>query len=154
RIRTLQDEIDNLPNSATRSLDSSAEKRALRRQLQTLNDRLPKLASDVRDTEKRIAEAKLRLFRMKDAKEHPGSAITGTGPNGEVTEADRRKAKANAMLQARMAALTGKPAPAVSDDFEGAARRLATETEKVNQERVENERMIKGIEESAEQLKD
>jgi actin cytoskeleton-regulatory complex protein PAN1 len=154
RIRRLQDEIDNLPNSSTRSLDSGAEKRAMRRQLQSLSDRLPKLASDVRETEKRISEAKLRLFRMKDAKEHPGTAITGTGPNGEVTEGDRRKAKANAMLQARMAALTGKPVPASSDDFEGAARRLADETDRAKREREENERMTKGIEESAEQLKE
>ena len=154
RIRRLQEEIDSLPNASTRSLDSGAEKRALTRQLQSLSDRLPQLASDVRDTEKRISEAKLRLFRMRDGKEHPGTAITGTGPNGEVTEGDRRKAKANAMLQARMAALTGKPAPATSDDFEGAARRLAGETERVKREREANERMIQGIEESAEQLKE
>ena len=154
RIRRLQEEIDSLPNASTRSLDSGAEKRALRRQLQSLSDRLPQLASDVRETEKRISEAKLRLFRMKDAKEHPGTTITGTGPNGEVTEGDRRKAKANAMLQARMAALTGKPAPATSDDFEGAARRLAEETERVKREREANERMIQGIEESAEQLQE
>ena len=154
RIRRLQDEIDGLPNSASRSLDSGAEKRALTRQLQNLSDRLPALASNVRETEKRIADAKLRHFRMKDAKDHPGTAITGTGPNGQVTEGDRRKAKANAMLQARMAALMGKPAPASSDDFEGAARRLAEETERVKREREENERMIQGIEESAEQLKD
>lgn len=154
RISRLQEDIDNLPNASTRSLDSTAEKRAMRRQLQSLSDRLPQLASDVRDTEKRIADAKLRLFRMKDAKEHPGTTISGTGPNGEVTESDRRKAKANAMLQARMAALTGKPPPATSDDFEGAARRLAEETDRVKREREDNERMIKGIEESAEQLKE
>jgi actin cytoskeleton-regulatory complex protein PAN1 len=154
RVRRLQDEIDSLPNASTRSLDNSAEKRALRRQLQSLSDRLPQLASEVRETEKRIADAKLRLFRMKDAKENPGTAIAGTGPNGEVTESDRRKAKANAMLQARMAALTGKPAPPSNDDFDGAARRLATETEKVRKEREDNERIIQGIEESAEQLKE
>jgi len=154
RIRRIQDEIDQLPNASARSLDSAAETRAMRRQIQSLSDRLPKLASDVRDTEKRIADAKLRLFRMRDAKEHPGTTITGTGPNGEVTESDRRKAKANAMLQARMAALTGKPAPATSDDFEGATRRLAAETDRVKREREENERMIQGIEESAEQLKE
>jgi actin cytoskeleton-regulatory complex protein PAN1 len=154
RIRRLQDEIDSLPQSSSRGLDSAAEKRAMRRQLQGLSDRLPKLASDVRDTERRISDAKLRLFRMKDAKEHPGTAIQGTGPNGEVTEGDRRKAKANAMLQARMAQLTGKPVPATSDDFEGAARRLAEETERVKREREGSERMIHGIEESAEQLKE
>lgn len=154
RVRRIQEDIDNLPNSSTRSLDSAAETRALRRQLQNLSDRLPQLASDVRETERRIADAKLRVFKMKDAKEHPGATITGTGPNGEITEADRRKAKANAMLQARMAALTGKPAPATNDDFESAARRLAEETERVKREQEDNERMIKGIEESAEQLKD
>lgn len=154
RIRRIHEEIDGLPNAPTRSLDSAAEKRALRRQLQSLGDQLAPLASDVRETEKRIADAKLRLFRLKDAKEHPGTVITGTGPNGQITEADRRKAKANALLQARMAALTGKPAPPSSDDFEGAARRLAEETEKVKREQEENERIIKGIEESAEQLRE
>ena len=154
RIRRIQEEIDSLPNSSSRGLDSSAEKRGMRRQLQALSDRLPKLASDVRETERRISDAKLRLFRMKDAKEHPGTIIQGTGPNGEVTEGDRRKAKANAMLQARMAQLTGKSVPATSDDFEGAARRLAEETERVKRERENNDRMIRGIEESAEQLKE
>lgn len=154
QIRRIQEEIDSLPNSSSRGLDSAAEKRAMRRQLQSLSDRLPKTASDVRETERRISDAKLRLFRMKDAKEHPGTSIQGTGPNGEVTEGDRRKAKANAMLQARMAQLTGKPVPATNDDFDGAARRLAEETERVKREREDNERMIRGIEESAEQLKE
>jgi hypothetical protein len=125
RIRRIQEDIDAHPRASMRSTDSDAERRALKRQLQTLTDRLPELASNVRRTEREIADAQLELFRLKDAKAHPGAAstIVGTGPGGAVTESDRLKARARAMMQARSAALTGKPAPA-SDDTGAATERL------------------------------
>ncbi len=125
RIRRIQEDIDAHPKASLRSSDSDAERRTLKRQLQTLTDRLPELASNVRRTEREIADAQLELFRLKDAREHPGSAstIVGTGPGGAVTESDRLKARAKAMMQARSAALTGKPAPA-SDDSGAATERL------------------------------
>ena len=149
RIRRIQEDIDAHPKASLRSSDSDAERRALKRQLQNLTDRLPELASNVRRTEREIADAQLELFRLKDAKAHPGSAstIVGTGPGGTVTESDRLKARAKAMMQARSAALTGKPAPA-SDDTGAATERLEKETSRIRTERENNERMIRDVEES------
>lgn len=150
RIRKIQEDIDSHPKSALRDIDSSAERRTLKRQLQRLTDRLPELASQVRKTERNISDAKLELFRLKDAKANPGSAssVVGTGPGGTVTEGDRLKARAKAMMQQRSAALTGKSAPAGADDSEAAARRLEAESSRTKTEREHNERMIKDVEDS------
>jgi hypothetical protein len=149
RIRRIQEDIDAHPKAALRSNDSDAERRALKRQLQTLTDRLPELASNVRRTEREIADAQLELFRLKDAKAHPGSSATivGTGPGGAVTESDRLKARAKAMMQARSAALTGRPAPA-ADDSGAATERLEKENSRIRSEKENNERMIRDVEDS------
>lgn len=150
RIRRIQEDIDSHPKATLRNIDSSAERRTLKRQLQRLTDRLPELASQVRRTERGISDAKIELFRLKDAKAHPSSAstIVGTGPGGAVTEADRLKARAKAMMQQRSAALTGKVAPASEDDSGAAARRLEEENSKAKTERENNESMIKDVEDS------
>lgn len=150
RIRRIQEDIDTHPKASLRDVDSSAERRALKRQLQRLTDRLPELASQVRKTERSIADTKLEFFRLKDAKAHPGSTLTvvGTGPGGSVTEADRLKARAKAMMQQRSAALTGKGAPAGEDDPGAAARRLEEENSKAKTEKENNERMIRDVEDS------
>jgi actin cytoskeleton-regulatory complex protein PAN1 len=150
RIRRIQEDIDGHPNAALRSGDSEAERRTLKRQLQSLTDKLPELASNVRKTERAIAEAKLELFRLKDAKANPGSAasIVGTGPGGAITESDRLKARARAMMQQRSAALTGRPAPAGADDDSAATRRLEEENQRIRTDRENNERMVRDVEES------
>ncbi|KIW03170.1 uncharacterized protein PV09_05397 [Verruconis gallopava] len=150
RIRRIQEEIDNHPNSHASDGDSEAEKRILRRQLQSLNDRLPDLASQVRRCERAIADAQLELFRLKDAKAHPNSStpIVGTGPGGAVTESDRLRARAKAMMEQRSAALRGKPIPTSGDDAEAAARRLEAETARIRIERENHERMVQDVEES------
>lgn len=155
RIRRIQDEIDTHPNAQDRSADADAERRQLRRQLQNLTDRLPDIASKVRKTERSIAEAKLELFRLRDAKAHPNSAssIVGTGPGGSITDADRLKARSKAMMQQRLAALTGKPAPPAEGEDEDAPRRLADETQKITTERENNERMTREVEESVEEFR-
>ncbi|KAF2876278.1 hypothetical protein BDV95DRAFT_602281 [Massariosphaeria phaeospora] len=149
RIRRIQEDIDAHPQASSISGDSDAERRALKRQLQKLTDRLPELASNVRRTEREIADAQLELFRLRDAKAHPGSAssVVGTGPGGSVTESDRLKAKAKAMMQARSAALTGKPVPA-GDDTGAATERLEKESSRVRSEKENNERMIRDVEDS------
>lgn len=149
RIRHIQEDIDNHPNASFRSSDSDAERRALQRQLQKLSDKLPDLASHVRKCERAISDAQLELFRLKDAKANPGSSssITGTGPGGEVTESDRLKARARAMMQQRSAALSGKPAPVI-DDGSSASKRLEAETLRVRREREDNERMVRDVEDS------
>ncbi|RDW64776.1 hypothetical protein BP6252_10427 [Coleophoma cylindrospora] len=149
RIRRIQEDIESHPDSALRSLDSGAERRALRRQLQVLTDKLPEIASNVRRTERAIADAKLELFRLKDAKAHPGSAssIVGTGPGGSVTESDRLKARAKAMMQQRSAALTGKKIESSGEDFD-APKRLEEENLRIRTEKENNERMVQDVEDS------
>ncbi|KAI5860558.1 hypothetical protein GGS23DRAFT_580609 [Durotheca rogersii] len=149
RIRRIQDDIDAHPDAALASGDSEAERRALKRQLQNLTDKIPELASQVRKTEKAISDAKLELFRLRDAKAHPGSAsnIIGTGPGGSITESDRLKARAKAMMQQRTAALTGKKIDAGGDDGD-AQKRLEEESLKIRTEKENNERMVRDVEES------
>lgn len=148
RIRRVQEDIDSHPDASLRNVDSGAERRALARQLQGLTDRLPELASHVRRTERSIADAKLDLCRLKDAKAHPGSAssIVGTGPGGAVTESDRLKARARAMMQQRSAALTGRPSAAADDDPAAAPKRLEEEKLRIRTEKENNERMIRDVE--------
>ncbi|KAL2200960.1 hypothetical protein P885DRAFT_25899 [Corynascus similis CBS 632.67] len=148
RIRRIQEDIDNHPDASFVGGDSEAERRALKRQLQNLTDKIPELASQVRKTEKAIAEARLELFRLKDAKAHPGSAaaIIGTGPGGAITESDRLKARAKAMMQQRTAALTGKKIDVSSD--QDAEKRLEEESIKVRTEKETNERMVRDVEDS------
>lgn len=150
RIRRVQDDIDTHPNAAFRNLDSGAERRSLRRQLQGYEDQVPQVASDVRRLEREISEAKLELFRLKDAKAHPGTAsnIVGTGPGGTVTEADRIKARARARMQARAAELAGRPAPAFEDDDGSAAHRLEAESANVKADRERNDTMTRDVEDS------
>ncbi|GAW21762.1 hypothetical protein ANO14919_112870 [Xylariales sp. No.14919] len=149
RIRRIQDDIDAHPDAALSSGDSDAERRALKRQLQNLNDKIPELASQVRKTEKAIADARLELFRLRDAKTHPSSApaIIGTGPGGSITESDRLKARAKAMMQQRTAALTGKKVEASGDDLD-APKRLEEESIKARTEKENNERMVRDVEDS------
>ncbi|KAI3283263.1 hypothetical protein CBS147309_1313 [Penicillium roqueforti] len=150
RIRRVQDDLDTHPNASFRQVDSGADRRALRRQLQSFEDQVPQVASDVRRLEREIADARLELFRLKDAKAHPGGAsnIIGTGPGGTVTEADRIKARARARMQARAAELSGRPAPATEDDDGQAARRLESESNTVTMERERNDTMTRDVEES------
>lgn len=150
RIRQIQEDIDSHPSVALRSVDTGAERRTLKRQLQTSIDQLPGLASNVRRTERNIADTKLELFRLKDAKAYPGSAsaVIGTGPGGSVTEADRLKARAKAMMQQRSAALTGRPAASSTDDASTASSRLDAETMRIRREKENNEHMIKDVEDS------
>jgi actin cytoskeleton-regulatory complex protein PAN1 len=149
QIRKLQDDLETHPNSALRSSDDGAERRSMRRELQRYQDRIPSLASDVRKMEKGVADAKLELFRLKDAQAHPNAMgnTTGTGPGGVVTEGDRIKARARARMQARAAELSGRPAP-VADDEGAAQRRLEEESTRIKSEQERNERMARDVEES------
>lgn len=149
RIRRIQEDIDSHPDAALRNVDSGAERRALKRQLQRLTDKLPEIASQVRRTERSIAEAKLELFRLKDAKAHPGTAssIVGSGPGGAVTESDRLKARAKAMMQQRSAALTGRKIELADEDL-ATPQRIDEENSRIKTERENNERMVKDVEDS------
>lgn len=154
RIRRVQDDIDTHPNASFRNLGNGAERRTLRRQLQAFEDQVPQIASEVRRVEREIAETKLELFRLKDAKAHPTSAsnIVGTGPGGAVTEADRIKARARARMQARAAELAGRPPPASQDDDGAAARRLEAESASVKAAREKNDTMTRDVEDSVKEF--
>jgi hypothetical protein len=111
----------------------------------TLEELVPRL--------KAIFEARLELFRLKDAKAHPGSAstIVGTGPGGAVTESDRLRARAKAMMQQRTAALTGKKTETSNEDVD-APKRLEEESLKARTERENNERMVRDVEDSVQEF--
>lgn len=148
RIRRVQEDIDNHPDAGL-SAGGSDDRQSLLRQLQNLTDKIPVLASQVHRTEAAIAEARLELFRLKDAKAHPGgiSSIVGTGPGGTITESDRLRARARAMMQQRTAALTGRKIEGGGEDFDG-PRRLEEENIKIRAEKENNERMVRDVEES------
>ena len=150
RIRRIQEDIDSQPGASLRNVDSEAERRNLKRQLQRLTDRLPELASQVRKTEREIADTQLELFRLKDAKANPGSAsaIVGTGPGGAVTESDRLKARAKAMMQQRSAALTGKALSGGANYSAADSRRLEEENTKIRNTKENNDRMTREVEDS------
>jgi len=149
RIRHIQEDIDRHPKASLRSNDSDAERRTFMRQLRAMQDRLPELVTQARKAEQAIADAKLELFRLKDAKANPGSApaIAGTGPGGTITESDRLRARAKAMMQARSAALSGKPSTSNADAAGDATKRLEEEKAKTTAERESNERMVRDVEE-------
>ena len=65
-----------------------------------------------------------------------------------MTEADRLKARARAMMQQRSAALTGKNHTGSDDDASAASQRLDVEKLKIRTEKENNERMIKDVEDS------
>ncbi|KAK9461871.1 uncharacterized protein V1516DRAFT_673201 [Lipomyces oligophaga] len=156
RIRNIQEDIDEYPGASITG-GGSDEKASLRGQIQFLTDRLPVLVGRARGLGNKIADAKLELFRLRDSKAHPGSQIIGTGPGGRVTEADRRKARSLALLQARMAALTGQASPeaaSVADDEHGAELRLATESTKINEEKAGNEKMIRDVEDGVREVQE
>lgn len=149
QVRRIQDDIDTHSNAGFGGGDDASERRSMRRELQRHQDRVPALASQVRAVEKGISEAKVQLFRLKDAKANPNSAsnVVGTGPGGQVTEADRIKARARARMQARAAELAGRPAPA-QDDEGASQRRLEEEQGKIRAEQQRNEGMTRDVEES------
>ncbi|KAK9235451.1 hypothetical protein V1525DRAFT_421330 [Lipomyces kononenkoae] len=155
KIRLIQEDINEYTSSAP-STNVNAEKAALRNQVQYLTDRLPVLVGRARSIGNKISDAKIELFRIKDAKAHPGTQVIGTGPGGRVTEADKRKARSLAILQSRMAALTGKHAPASGavDDEQASEARLAEETDRIRVEKEKNEQMIRDVEESVRAVQD
>ncbi|EIE89520.1 hypothetical protein RO3G_14231 [Rhizopus delemar RA 99-880] len=72
------------------------------------------LLAQVNETENDLMDKKIQSVTQRAAKSTNGGApnlpldIVGTGPNGEITESDRIRAKAKAMVAARMGKLTGK----------------------------------------------
>lgn len=151
RIMKVQKEINSHPNALLLGLSINEKKKDLQRALNSQKDKLPQLTHAVRKVEDEIAHLKLELVRVRAEKENPGSTIVGTGPNGAITEADRRKARSRAMLKARMASLTGKAAPD-ANSFEDFESKYMEESEKVKKERQQVEQTMVDIEDSSDQI--
>ncbi|CAG8555372.1 11309_t:CDS:10, partial [Ambispora gerdemannii] len=117
---------------------------------------IPDIIRKVRDTDNKVAEAKIELFKLRESRSSDDNNIVGTGPGGSITQADRIQAKAAEMLQARLAAITGKPISSISDSASnpGAARRLEEETIKVNADKANREHRISDIEQTISRLQD
>ncbi|CCE88959.1 Piso0_001753 [Millerozyma farinosa CBS 7064] len=139
---------------------SVEERKALLSRLDHLTrDTMPSLISRFNQVNQEIARSKTILYKLKLQKEHPDwhpdsseSEIVGTGPNGEVTEADRKKFRSKQLLKQRMAALTGK------SQSDGNQRdldlRLQQEEEKAKQESKNQSSIIQDIETSIKDLEE
>lgn len=68
------------------------------------------LVRQLQETEDDLAEKKKQHAKSKVSDDGQALDIVGTGPNGQVTEQDKIRAKAKAMVAARMGKLTGKTA--------------------------------------------
>ncbi|KAG7833229.1 hypothetical protein KL943_004094 [Ogataea angusta] len=142
KIRAAQDKLNAAGQDAGSAIQ---EKQRLSKELTRLTDRVPKLVSELGSIDEQIKNAKIEIARLKIHKESPsGIQIKGTGRNGEVTEADKRIAKQKAALQAKMAALTGKPAPNL-DQFEANEARLSQDIDRISNETQQQQTMIKDI---------
>ncbi|GBC07924.1 hypothetical protein RclHR1_00780004 [Rhizophagus clarus] len=168
KIKDVQREINEKERSNPEWLNreftrNSEELGSLLEQHKNLDDELnnilitivPELISRIRETSSRIPDSKLELFKLREGSGGGSDLnIIGTGPGGEITEADRIKAKAQAMIQARMAALTGK-----SVNFGGGGgginpRLLEEETDRINSEKAEREFKVAEIERNISKLQD
>ncbi|KAI7866776.1 hypothetical protein BDF14DRAFT_1882331 [Spinellus fusiger] len=116
----------------TAELSSIADhEKALEREARHfLEDGVLDMVRQVKETEDDLADKKIRLVKAKAAKssqEAPVLDIVGTGPGGVITESDRIRAKAKAMVAARMGKITGK----------STAPNVAAEIKKIEDECVE-----------------
>ncbi|QOU22285.1 hypothetical protein BRETT_002459 [Brettanomyces bruxellensis] len=156
-INSLKEQIQNLQTRIEDSASgtSAEEKRKLMQRLQKSFGQVPSLVDEIRRVADQVSATKLELYRCKLQKSNPtGISIKGTGPNGEVTNRDRRIAKQKALIQARMARLTGRPAPNI-DAFESNEEKLEQESKKARQEAEETTGAVQDIDASiGEMVKD
>ena len=138
RIASLRTEIERiqLPTFSSNSnipLD-------LRKKFNNLLNKIPDLFAEIYAVDSKITSTKLELLKS----EAP-SDIEGTGPGGEITESDRKKARSKALLRARMAALTGKPVGSDASGLEGNEQRNAEEISRIENESTQNQAIIGDI---------
>ncbi|SMN20009.1 similar to Saccharomyces cerevisiae YIR006C PAN1 Part of actin cytoskeleton-regulatory complex Pan1p-Sla1p-End3p, associates with actin patches on the cell cortex [Maudiozyma saulgeensis] len=110
----------------------------LQKRFETIVNTVPQLFSEIAEVNNKITDAKIELVNLR-----AGTAIEGTGPNGEITENDKKKAKSRALLKARMAALTGKPNDNAEDDDN--SKENAEELGNIRKESIKNQEIIKDI---------
>ncbi|QSL65553.1 hypothetical protein MERGE_002866 [Pneumocystis wakefieldiae] len=148
QIRHIQQEIDEHPESSLLLYDLEEEHKTLTGELQDLSEELPSIISKIRKVEQEIADAKIELFKLRDAKSHPESVTKFK--NNKTDNIDKRETKTAVILKAQTAILTGKSTLLEDNDYE---KRYTEALFHINKERQSNENTISNIEESAEQLK-
>ncbi|KAK6465621.1 hypothetical protein DFJ63DRAFT_321760 [Scheffersomyces coipomensis] len=138
--------------------DSHDSQKSLLDKLNNLTrDKVPVLITNIHKVNQDIANSKIELFKLKLSKSNPGwrpgndeSSIVGSGPNGEVTDLDRKKFHSKQLLQQRIAALTGKSSNSGSNsDLD---IQLKQENDKAKLESENQTSMIKDIEGSIKEL--
>ncbi|KAG4305647.1 hypothetical protein PORY_001203 [Pneumocystis oryctolagi] len=149
QIRHVQEEINTYPDSSLLLLDLDERHKALKYELEDLSDELPSIISKIRKVEQEIADAKLKLFKLRDSKKYPKSNMK-IAHNKEIQGSDKGNIKASEILKARMAVLTGDLALSEVNDHD---RRYSEAVFHINKEKESNENVILSVEESAEQLK-
>ncbi|CEG65901.1 hypothetical protein RMATCC62417_02584 [Rhizopus microsporus] len=160
RIRELQREISKSGNEHGRDawgvyIEKTAELSGIAEEERLLVDEieymlditLKGLLDQVDETEDDLMNKKIQAANQKATSNNSNSLsdvpldIVGTGPNGEITEADRIRAKAKAMVAARMGKITGKSSNT-------AASNVKAEIEKIKQERDEFRLYVDSIKDS------
>ncbi|KAI8332056.1 hypothetical protein BC941DRAFT_359657 [Chlamydoabsidia padenii] len=146
KVKELQQEITRSGASGKKAtweqyIDKTTELSSLADQERSLtseirymiDDTLHRLLKQVDETEDDLKAKKVQKAKMDQAKAQGEpvvpDTIQGTGPNGEVTEADRIRAKAKALIAAKMGKLTGKGGDG-NKDTSAEAMRLAEEERK------------------------
>lgn len=141
-IESLKNQIRSLPRSS-----GSNDKNGLKNRLNSLTAKVPDLIREISRIDNEISNAKINLYKIQNP-----SSIIGTGPNGEVTEADKKKAKSKALLAQRMAALTGKPVSDPTADIDAEQEKFNEEVSKIKQGNKENQEIIYDIEKTIKDL--
>lgn len=142
-IEELKRKIRALPQPSLAPISGASDEvtAELRKQFESLTNRVPELLAEISSVNNQIAAAKIELYRQRNP-----SSLVGTGPNGEVTEADRKKAKSKALLASRMAALTGKPE--TSANIEQQEQNFNREFSAIRSENKANQEIIEDIQSS------
>ncbi|ODQ80147.1 hypothetical protein BABINDRAFT_171183 [Babjeviella inositovora NRRL Y-12698] len=149
RIQGVQAKLDGSVSGANDTV-----KRDLVKRLHAMTDRVPQLLQQISQIDSQMTQAKIELYRIQLSKSHPGVSIVGTGPNGTITDADRRRAKSKALLAQRMAALTGKKLAEDAVSVEEIEAKLQQEAESIQRENGIEQGIITDIEKGIRDLKE
>ncbi|KAI0463588.1 hypothetical protein LJB42_002590 [Komagataella kurtzmanii] len=152
KIKNIQSELNE-----KQPFDSNAQglsKRDLRQRIDSLSDKVSHIMDQIFNVEEQIQNAKIEQARLRIEEENPsGVELKGTGPNGIITESDKRHAKSRAILKSRMASLTGKTAPDINA-FEANEEKLAEEVVRIKAQTTEGRSLIEDVQNSIKDLKD
>ncbi|RKP32741.1 hypothetical protein METBISCDRAFT_11417 [Metschnikowia bicuspidata] len=161
-IETLKSKIKDLQTQLVvlGSAGSDREKLELLRTLEgytkytvpNLILRIFKVNSEIADVKVKLCEAQLKRQYPSWTPEDTEDSIVGTGPNGEVTDADRRRFKSKQLMKRRMAALTGKVSSGVENS--NASNHYKMETQKIKTELENQAQMVQDVLASIQELEE